>query len=196
MRARTAADPHSLRGGGATSPVFPEPTSRKTCHFRDDPLFQPTFVPKYMPNPGQPPEKVDLCPGKPLLSGTNPHPRPPFIPEKASYTGRRLPSNKGSDRKRHVFRAAPEDTAIFKRFIINVFQRLGYHFLPPEATVLIDYQSIPDYNRCVVLKIVYQTIENLQQNPLANGGGLERQSATKAFATPFPVLAPGQNPLD
>ena len=58
-----------------------------------------------MPNPGQPPEKVDLCPGKPLLSGTNPHPKLPFIPEKASYTGQRLPSNKGSDRKKYVFRA-------------------------------------------------------------------------------------------
>ena len=71
----------------------------------------------------------------------NPRPKLPFSPEKAPNTGRRLPSNKGSDRKKYVFRGDPEDTAIFKRFIINVFQRLGYRFKPPEATVLIDYQQ-------------------------------------------------------
>ena len=103
----------------------------------------------------------DLHPGKHPISGTtpgfnrplsrktpcfrdNPGEKLTFIPEKAPNTGRRLPSNKGSDRKKYVFLADPDPelfpgnllfpdqpqgrAVFFKQLEINTFLCLGYHF--------------------------------------------------------------------
>ena len=71
-----------MRGGGA--PAQPLPW---------------TLIPKYTLFSGQPLVFVDLRPEKPLLSGTNPHPKPPFIPENTPYTGQPLATNAGLERQ-------------------------------------------------------------------------------------------------
>ena len=131
-----------------------------------------------MPFSGQPLVFVDLCPGNPLLSGTNPHLKLPFIPEYMPFPGRpRATSGRGggplpgaprtrppcSRRVPLCAAAVPQDrvkalTAVnYKQLRINTFQCLGYAKTTPEATILIDYQSIPECGNSVVLKGVYQT---------------------------------------